>query len=171
MTGGGTGQFAAVCMNLIGRTGTADYAVTGSWSAKAFKEAQKYGKPNLVFPKPEKFTAIPSQSEWKLNPNASYLYYCDNETVDGVEFNFIPETNGVPLVCDMSSNFMSRPFDITKFGLVYAGAQKNIGPSGITVVVVREDLIGHAMPITPSVMDYAVALKENSVANTPPTFM
>lgn len=171
MTGGGTGQFAAVCMNLLGRTGTADYAVTGSWSAKAFKEAQKYGKPNLVFPKPEKFTAVPSQSEWKLNPNASYLYYCDNETVEGVEFNFVPETNGVPLVCDMSSNFMSRPVDISKFGLIYAGAQKNIGPSGITVVIVREDLIGHAMPITPSVMDYAVALKENSVANTPPTFI
>lgn len=171
MTGGGTGQFSAVCMNLLGRTGTADYAVTGSWSSKAFKEAQKYGKANLVFPKSEKFTTIPDQSEWKLDSNASYLYYCDNETVDGVEFNFVPETNGVPLVCDMSSNFMSRPVDVSKFGLIFAGAQKNIGPAGITVVIVREDLIGHAMPITPSIHDYAVTLKDNSVANTPPTFM
>jgi phosphoserine aminotransferase len=172
MAGGGTGQFSAVCMNLLGRTGTADYAVTGSWSAKAYKEAQKYGKPCLAFPKPDKFTSIPNQSQWTLNSNASYLYYCDNETVDGVEFNFVPETpNGVPLVCDMSSNFMSRPIDVSKFGLIFAGAQKNIGPAGITVVIVREDLIGQALPITPSIMDYAVTLKDNSVANTPPTFM
>lgn len=172
MAGGGTGQFSAVCMNLMGRTGNADYAVTGSWSAKAYKEAQKYGKANLVFPKPEKFTTIPEESQWTLNSNASYLYYCDNETVDGVEFNFIPETkNNVPLVCDMSSNFMSRPVDVSKFGLIFAGAQKNVGPAGITVVIVREDLIGQALPITPSIMDYAVTLKDNSVANTPPTFM
>lgn len=96
--------------------------------SQAYKEAQKHGKPNLVFPKPEKFTTIASQSEWKLDPNASYVYYCDNETVDGVEFDFVPETNGVPLVCDMSSNFMSRPVDVSKFGLIFAGAQKNIGP-------------------------------------------
>lgn len=191
MSGGGTGQFAAVCMNLMGRTGFADYAVTGSWSAKAYKEAQKYGKANLVFPKPKKFTAIPDQSEWKLDPNASFVYYCDNETVDGVEFNFVPETNGVPIVCDMSSNFMSRPVDVSKFGLIFAGAQKNIGPglflsiiinssnetiekcfsAGITVVIIREDLFGHAMSFTPSILDYAVTLKDNSVSNTPPTFM
>ena len=190
MSGGGTGQFSAVCMNLMGRTGSADYAVTGSWSSKAYKEAQKYGKANLVFPKPEKFTAVPNQSEWKLDPNASYVYYCDNETVDGVEFNFVPETNGVPLVCDMSSNFMSRPVDVSKFGLIFAGAQKNVGPgsflsqfiltssfkidyflAGITVVIIREDLIGKALPFTPSILDYAVTLKDNSVANTPPTFM
>lgn len=158
-------------MNLIGKTGSADYAVTGSWSAKAAKEAQKYGKVNLVFPKPEKFTTIPDQRQWKLDPNASYVYYCDNETVDGVEFNFAPETNGVPLVCDMSSNFMSRPVDVSKFGLIFAGAQKNVGPAGITIVIIRDDLLGHALPITPSIMDYAVTLKDNSVANTPPTFM
>lgn len=135
MQGGGTGQFAAVCMNLMGRTGSADYIVTGSWSAKAFKEAQKYGTANMVYPKPEKFTKIVDQKEWKLNPNASYLYYCDNETVDGVEFGFVPQTlENVPLVCDMSSNFMSRPVDVSKFGLIFAGAQKNIGPAGITVV-------------------------------------
>lgn len=128
MSGGGTGQFSAVCMNLIGRTGSADYAVTGSWSAKAFKEAQKYGKARFVFPKPDKFTSVPDQSEWKLDPNASFVYYCDNETVDGVEFDFVPDTNGVPIVCDMSSNFMSRKVDVSKFGLIFAGAQKNIGP-------------------------------------------
>ncbi|CRK87193.1 CLUMA_CG000998, isoform A [Clunio marinus] len=170
MPGGGTGQFSAVAMNLMGKTGCADYAVTGAWSAKAFKEAQKYGKANLVFPKAEKFTTIPNQSEWKLDPNASYVYYCDNETVDGVEFNFIPETNGVPIVCDMSSNFMSRPVDVSKFGVIYAGAQKNVGPAGITVVIVREDLIGHALPFTPSILDYAATAKDNSIANTPPTF-
>ena len=171
MQGGGTGQFAAVCMNLMGRTGIADYAVSGTWSWKAYKEAQKYGTANLVFSKPEKFTTIPPQSEWKLNPNASYLYYCDNETVDGVEFNFIPETNGIPLVCDMSSNFMSRSIDVSKFGLIFAGAQKNIGPAGVTVIIVREDLIGNAMKITPSVFDYMDVAKNNSVSNTPPTFM
>lgn len=158
-------------MNLLGRTGTADYAVTGSWSAKAYKECQKYGKANLVFPKSEKFTTIPDQSEWKLDPNASFVYYCDNETVDGVEFHFVPDTKGVPLVCDMSSNFMSRPVDVSKFGLIFAGAQKNIGPAGITVVIIREDLLGSALSYTPSVMDYNVILKDNSVANTPPTFM
>lgn len=128
MSGGGTGQFAAVCMNLMGRTGVADYAVTGSWSAKAYKEAQKYGKANLVFPKPEKFISVPDQSQWTFDSKASYVYYCDNETVDGVEFDFVPETNNVPIVCDMSSNFMSRKVDVSKFGLIFAGAQKNIGP-------------------------------------------
>ena len=113
--GGGTGLFSAICMNLMGKTGTADYAVTGSWSAKAAKEAEKYGKVNRVFAKPDKFTTIPDQTTWNLNPEASYLYYCDNETVNGVEFQFVPETkNNVPLVCDMSSNFFSRKVDLTK---------------------------------------------------------
>lgn len=171
MQGGGTGMFAAICMNLLGRTGVADYIVTGSWSAKAAKEAAQYGKVNMVIPKTSKFTTIPSQDNWKLDPNASYVYYCDNETVDGVEFNFIPETNNIPLVCDMSSNFLSRSFDIKKYGLVFAGAQKNIGTSGIAVVIIREDLIGHQMKITPSVFDFSIAAKNNSIYNTPPTFM
>lgn len=114
MQGGGTGLFAAVALNLIGRTGSADYLVTGSWSAKAAKEATKYGKVNQVVPKPAKFTGVPSQKDWKLDPNASYVYYCDNETIEGVEFDIVPETNGVPLVVDMSSNIMSRPVDIQK---------------------------------------------------------
>lgn len=171
MQGGGTGLFAAVAMNLIGRTGTADYLVTGSWSSKAAKEAAKYGKVNMVVPKAAKCTCVPDRKDWKLDPNASYLYYCDNETIEGVEFDFVPETNGVPLVVDMSSNIMSRPVDIKKFGVIFACAQKNIGPSGITLVIVREDLIGHQMPITPTVLDFSIVDKDNSINNTPPTFI
>ncbi|XP_071788735.1 phosphoserine aminotransferase-like [Asterias amurensis] len=169
LPGGGTGQFSAVPMNLL-RGGTADYIVTGSWSAKAVKEAEKYGKINTVYPKLDKYTKIPSQKSWNLNPEASYVYYCDNETVNGVEFPFVPETNGVPLVCDMSSNFLSRPIDISKFGLIYAGAQKNIGCAGITVIIVREDLIGHAVRECPVIFDYKVQVGNNSLYNTPPTY-
>ncbi|XP_054726470.1 probable phosphoserine aminotransferase [Anastrepha obliqua] len=171
MQGGGTGQFAAVCYNLMGRTSVADYVVTGSWSAKAAKEAEQYGKVNLVVPKVKKYTTVPTQDTWKLDPNASYLYYCDNETVDGVEFDFVPVlTNDVPIVCDMSSNFLSRPVDVTKFGVIFAGAQKNIGPAGVTVVIIREDLIGHHMKETPSILHFAQMAKNDSLLNTPPTF-
>jgi len=171
MQGGGTGQFAAVCLNLIGRTGVADYVVTGSWSAKAAKEAQQYGKVNLVLPKVTKYTTVPKQETWKLDPNASYVYYCDNETVDGVEFDFVPDIpKGVPLVCDMSSNFLSRPVDVTKYGLIFAGAQKNIGPAGTTVVIIRDNLIGHELKITPSVLSFSLMDKNSSLLNTPPTF-
>jgi phosphoserine aminotransferase len=170
LSGGATLQFSSVCMNLIGKTGVADYVITGSWSAKAAKEATKYGKINLVLPKTTKYTTIPKQSTWNLDPNASFVYYCDNETIDGVEFDFIPETNGVPLVCDMSSNLLSRTFDVSKFGVIFACAQKNIGPAGATIVIVRDDLIGNAIPTTPSVMDYSVMAKDNSNHNTPPVF-
>lgn len=168
--GGGLGAFAAVAMNFMGRTGTADYAVTGTWSSKAAKEAEKYGTVNLVFPKAEKPGKIPDQSTWTLNPNASYLYYCDNETVDGVEFPYIPESNGVPIVADMSSNIMTRKFDVSKFGCIFGGAQKNIGPAGVVVVIVREDLLGNAMKICPSVFNFTQVHKDNSVLNTPATF-
>ncbi|KAF6206882.1 hypothetical protein GE061_018118 [Apolygus lucorum] len=170
LQGGGTGLFAAVAMNLMGRTGSADYIVTGSWSAKAAKEAAKYGKVNLVLPKTSKYTGIPSQETWNLDPNASYVYYCSNETVHGVEFDYIPETNGVPLVADMSSNFLSRGFDVSKFGVIFAGAQKNVGPSGVTLVIVREDLLGEPMKICPIVMDFTIMAQDNSLHNTPPTF-
>ncbi|XP_055536845.1 probable phosphoserine aminotransferase [Wyeomyia smithii] len=171
MQGGGTGLFAAVAMNLIGRTGTADYLVTGSWSTKAAKEAAKYGKVNQVVPKPVKHICVPNPKEWKLDPKASYVYYCDNETIEGVEFNFVPQTNDVPLVVDMSSNIMSKPVDVKKFGVIFACAQKNIGPSGITLVIVREDLIGHHLPITPAILEFSMNAKENSIYNTPPTFI
>ncbi|XP_055586810.1 probable phosphoserine aminotransferase [Uranotaenia lowii] len=173
MQGGGTGLFAAVAMNLINRSGSADYLVTGSWSAKAAKEAEKYGKVNRVVPKPEKYVRVPAAQQWKLDPNASYLYYCDNETIEGVEFDFVPETNGVPLVVDMSSNIMSRPVDIKKFGVIFACAQKNIGPSGITLVIVRKDLISteYRLPMTPTILDFSILAKDNSINNTPPTFV
>lgn len=114
MQGGGTGAFAAIAMNLLNRTGTADYAVTGTWSGKAAKEAKKYGEVNLVFPKPTAPGNVPDRSTWKMNPKASYFYYCANETVDGIEFSYIPETNGVPIVTDMSSSIMTRRLDISK---------------------------------------------------------
>uniref|UniRef100_A0A182KCK7 Phosphoserine aminotransferase n=1 Tax=Anopheles christyi TaxID=43041 RepID=A0A182KCK7_9DIPT len=171
MQGGGTGLFAAVAMNLMGKTGKADYLVTGSWSSMAAKEAARYGTVNWVVPKQDKYTGIADPKEWKLDPEASYVYYCDNETIGGIEFDSVPETNGVPLVVDMSSNMMSRRIDIKKFGVIFACAQKNIGPSGITLVIVREDLIGQAMPITPTIFDFSIIAKANSISNTPPTFI
>jgi len=124
----------------------------------------------VVHAKLDKYGSIPDPSTWNLDPEASYVYYCANETVEGVEFQFVPETNGVPLVADMSSNIFSRPLDISKFGVIYAGAQKNIGPAGVTIVIVREDLLGNALPICPTVLDYNVMAKENSLHNTPPCF-
>ncbi|XP_076239432.1 phosphoserine aminotransferase [Calliopsis andreniformis] len=169
MQGGGTGLFAAVPLNMM-TTGTADYIVTGSWSAKAAKEAAKYGKVNLVLPKTTKYTEIPDPSTWNLDPDASYVYYCANETVHGVEFNYIPETNGVPLVADMSSNILTRSLDISKFAVIFAGAQKNIGPAGVTLVIVRDDVLGHAMKVCPTVLDFTVMAADNSLHNTPPVF-
>ncbi|XP_033974542.1 phosphoserine aminotransferase [Trematomus bernacchii] len=172
LQGGGSGQFSAVPLNLIGlkEDTCADYLVTGTWSEKAAKEAEKYGKVNIVHPKLDSYTKIPDPSSWTLNPSASYVYYCCNETVHGVEYNFTPETNGVTLVCDMSSNFLSRPVDVSKFGLIFAGAQKNVGCAGVTVVIVREDLLGHALNDCPIVLDYKVQADMNSLYNTPPCF-
>lgn len=172
LQGGGSGQFSAVPLNLIGlKEGRcADYLVTGTWSARAAKEAEKYGEVNIVHPKLSSYTKIPDPSSWTLNPSASYVYYCCNETVHGVEYNFVPETNGVILVSDMSSNFLSRPVDVSKFGLIFAGAQKNVGCAGVTVVIVREDLLGHALKECPIVFDYKVQAEMNSLYNTPPCF-
>ncbi|CAH2105616.1 unnamed protein product [Euphydryas editha] len=170
LSGGGQGQFAAVPLNLISRTGTADYVVTGAWSAKAAKEAKKYGKVNLVLPPTDRYDGIPDQSTWNLDPNASYVHICTNETIHGVEFDFIPDTKGVPLVADMSSNFMSKKVDVSKFGVIYGGAQKNIGTAGVALVIVREDLLNQALPICPSILDWTVNAKANSILNTPPMF-
>jgi phosphoserine aminotransferase len=171
MQGGAIGENAIVPMNLIGRTGSADYVSTGAWSEKSIKEAGKYGTVRVAASgQSTGFTAIPPQSEWKLDPQAAYVHICANETIGGVEYHWTPDTGDVPLVADMSSNILSRPMDIGKFGLIYAGAQKNMGPSGVTVVIVREDLLGHALPITPSAFNYELQAKNNSMYNTPPTY-
>ncbi|KAI7790656.1 phosphoserine aminotransferase [Triplophysa rosa] len=172
LQGGGSGQFSAVPLNLIGlkEDRCADYLVTGTWSAKAAREAEKYGKVTVIHPKLDSYNNIPDRSTWSLNPSASYVYYCCNETVDGVEFNFIPDTKEVVLVSDMSSNFLSRPVDVSKFGLIFAGAQKNVGCAGVTVVIVREDLLGRALKECPIILDYQVQAGNNSLYNTPPCF-
>jgi len=171
MQGGGAGQFALVPMNLLrGKTG-ADYVETGYWAQKAITEAKRYCKVNIAAStKDTKFTRIPGQGELKLDPGAAYVHITSNETIEGVEWNYTPETGGVPLVTDASSHILSRPLDVSRYGLVYAGAQKNLGPSGLTVVIVRDDLIGQAMPVTPSVFDYKVQADADSMANTPTTF-
>ncbi|XP_026737224.1 probable phosphoserine aminotransferase [Trichoplusia ni] len=170
LAGGGTAQFAAIPLNLMSRTGTADYVVTGDWSLKAAKEAKKYGKVNLVLPTTDRYVGIPDQSTWNLDPNASYVHICANETIHGVEFDFVPDTKGVPLVADMSSNIMSRKFDVSKFGVIYGGAQKNIGTAGVALAIVREDLLNQALPICPSLFDWTANAKAESILNTPPMF-
>jgi phosphoserine aminotransferase len=171
MQGGAIGENAIVPMNLIGRTGMADYVNTGEWSKKSLKEAKNYGTVSIVASgEASNFTAIPKQSEWKLQANASYVHICSNETIGGVEYHWTPETGAVPLVADMSSNILSRPVDVAKYGLIYAGAQKNMGPSGLTVVIVRDDLVGHALPITPSAFNYKTQADADSMYNTPPTY-
>nr|CAB3266132.1 phosphoserine aminotransferase-like [Phallusia mammillata] len=172
LQGGATGQFSALPLNLIRRSpnSSADYIVTGTWSAKAVKEAEKYGNINVVHPKLKKYSRIPDETEWNLDPEAAYVYYCDNETANGVEFPFVPETGNVPLIADMSSNILSRPFDITKFGAIIAGAQKNIGCAGVTLVIIREDLIGYSMKECPVVLDYKTQIGMNSLYNTPPSY-
>jgi phosphoserine aminotransferase len=171
MQGGAMGQFAAVPMNLLRGKSSADYVVTGSWSVKAVKEIARYGKANIAAkPAEGKFTYIPERSSWKLDADAAYVYYTPNETIEGVEFGWIPEVGQVPLVADFSSTFLSRPLDVSKFGLIYAGAQKNAGPAGITFVIVRDDLLGQALPATPSVFDYKQMADNESMLNTPPCF-
>jgi len=171
LQGGATTQFAAVPMNLLRGKAGADYVVNGAWGKKASKEAAKYCKVNVAARCPdEKYNHIPDPKGWKLDPNAAYLHYTPNETIEGVEFQFVPESGSVPLVADFSSSFLSRPIDVSKFGLIYAGAQKNAGPSGLTFVIVRDDLIGQVHPALPSVFDYKQVAEAESMLNTPPTF-
>ncbi len=171
LQGGATGQFAMVPINLLrGKTG-ADYVNTGQWSKKAIAEAKKYCKVNVAATsEASNFSTIPPQNEWKLDANAAYLHYTPNETIGGVEFHWVPESGAAPLVADMSSTILSRPIDVTRFGVIYAGAQKNVGPAGLTIVIVRDDLIGGAPPTTASIMDYKVAVENESMYNTPPTY-
>jgi phosphoserine aminotransferase len=172
LQGGATSQFSALPLNLAGPEDTVDYIVTGSWGSKAIQEAGKYAKANLAATgKPGKFTDIPPKSEWKLTNGAKYVHICANETIQGVEFKEYPELEGeTVLIADMSSNFCSKPVDVSKFGVIYAGAQKNIGPAGVTIVIVREDLLGKAQPSTPVMLDYKIHNDNASLYNTPPCF-
>ncbi len=171
LQGGATGQFSAVPLNLATQESVVDYVNTGSWSKKALGDARRYCKLNVAADAADSgYNTIPAVSGWKRSPNAAYLHYTPNETIGGVEFHFVPETGATPLVADMSSTLLSRPIDVSKFGLIYAGAQKNMGPSGLTLVIVRDDLIGHARPGTPLVFDYKGMADEGSMLNTPPTF-
>ena len=171
LQGGASTQFAMVPMNLLRGKASADYLNTGEWSKKAIKEAKKYGAVNVVASSEDKsFTYAPTQDAWKLDPNAAYVHYTPNETIGGVEIFWTPETGNVPLVADMSSNILSRPMDVSKYGLIYAGAQKNIGPAGLTIVIVREDLLGETVKGTPTMFDYKVAADNDSMYNTPPTY-
>jgi phosphoserine aminotransferase len=171
MQGGGAGQFSLVPMNLLRGRVCADYVATGYWSQKAIAEARRYCKVNIAASAEDgKFTYVPKQDRWQPDPEAAYVHITSNETIEGVEWHWIPDTNGVPLVADASSHILSRPLDVGRFGLIYAGAQKNIGPAGLTIVIVRDDLIGHALPATPSVFDYKVQAAADSMHNTPPSF-
>jgi phosphoserine aminotransferase len=171
LQGGATSQFAMVPMNLLRGKTVADYIHTGEWAKKAIAEAKKFCAVNVAASSEDrKFTYAPPQSAWKLSPGAAYLHYTGNETIGGVEFHWIPDTGDVPLVCDLSSSLLSRRLDVGRFGLIYAGAQKNIGPAGLTIVIVREDLIGHAPASVPSMFDYKIQADNESMFNTPPTY-
>ena len=177
LQGGGLAENAIVPMNLMGKRpdATIDFIHTGSWSGKSLKEAQKYGKVNVAASAAASgFTTIPPRDSWKLTPDAAYVHICTNETIDGVEFQFAPETaadtNGAPLVVDMSSHILSREIDVSKYGVIFGGAQKNIGPAGLTIAIVREDLLGHALPVCPSAFDWKIIADNGSMYNTPPTY-
>ena len=171
LQGGGRTQFAMVPLNLLGNKKSADYIETGVWSKIAITEAQRYCDVNIAASSEKNnYTSIPDQNSWKLNSDAAYLHYVSNETVNGIEFPFVPSVGEVPLVSDMSSNILSRPIDVNQYGLIYAGAQKNIGPSGLTVVIVREDLIKNPLSFTPTMLRYQIHAESNSLYNTPPTF-
>ncbi len=169
LQGGASSQFSMVPLNLIGATGKADYAVTGNFSNIAFKEAKKYGEISLACSSEDQnHTYIPTQDQLKLSPDASYFYYCANNTIYGTEWQYVPETGDVPLVCDMSSDILSRPVDVSKYGIIFAGAQKNMAPAGLTVVIIKESLAGRELPYTPLMMNYKTMIDKDSMYNTPP---
>jgi phosphoserine aminotransferase len=171
LQGGASSQFAAVPMNLLRGGDQADYLKTGSWSKKAIAEAKSYCSVNVAADtEDERFTRAPAQSELALTGSAAYLHYTPNETIEGVEFPYVPEAGDVPLVADMSSTILSRPIDVSRFGVIYAGAQKNIGPAGLTLVIVRENLTGQAIDGTPTMFDYKTQAEAGSMYNTPPTY-
>ena len=170
MQGGASAQFSLVPMNLSAPGATVDYVNTGHWSHKAIDEARRYAQVHIAGDARGQYRHVPRSDELRFSPGAAYAHYTPNETISGVEFSYVPDAGAVPLVADMSSSILSRPIDVSKFAMIYAGAQKNIGPSGLVVVVVREDLIGNARPETPHVFDYKAIADNQSLLNTPPTF-
>jgi phosphoserine aminotransferase len=171
LQGGASSQFAMVPLNLLGGKGQADYINTGSWSKKAIAEGKRFCQVNVAgSSEADKFTSVPRQGELQLNPDAAYVHYTPNETIGGVEFPYVPETGDVPLVADMSSTILSRPIDVSRYGVIYAGAQKNVGPAGLTLVILRDDLIGEPVAGTPTMFDYRVHVENGSMYNTPPTY-
>ncbi len=171
LQGGASSQFSMVPMNLLRGAARADYLNTGSWSKKAIKEAKRYGTVNVAADTEEgRFSRAPAQDELKLSADADYVHYTPNETIEGVEFPYVPEVGDKPLVADMSSTILSRPIEVSRFGVIYAGAQKNIGPAGLTIVIVRDDLLGQTVPGTPTMFDYKVHADNESMYNTPPTY-
>ena len=171
MQGGAIAENAIVPMNLLRGKDRADYVDTGEWSRKSIKEARKYCAVNVAASAADtSYTTVPPRATWKLDPAAAYVHICGNETIGGVQYHWTPDTGDVPLVADMSSEILSRPVDVSRYGLIYAGAQKNIGPSGLTLVIVREDLIGQPHPLLPSAFDYKTVADNDSMYNTPPTY-
>ncbi len=171
MQGGAMAENAIVPMNMLRGKTSADYINTGEWSKKSIKETKKYAKVNVAASSEgTNFDHIPKRDTWQLDKDAAYVHICSNETIGGVEYHFTPDVGNVPLVADMSSSIMSRPVDVSKYGLIYGGAQKNIGPAGLTIVIVRDDLIGQALPICPSAFDYKQQADNDSMLNTPPTY-
>jgi phosphoserine aminotransferase len=171
LQGGAMAENALIPMNLLGSRTSADYVNTGEWSKKSIKEAKKYCTVNVAASAEDRqFTYVPPQTVWKLNSDAAYVHICTNETIGGVEYHWVPDTGNVPLVADMSSHILSRSVDVSRYGVIYGGAQKNIGPAGVTLVIVREDLLGRALPITPSAFNWKEQAEADSMLNTPPTY-
>jgi phosphoserine aminotransferase len=171
LQGGAIAENAIIPMNLLGERKIADYVNTGEWSKKSIKEAKKYCQVNVAASSEDaSFTYVPPQASWKLTPDAAYVHVCTNETIGGIEYHWTPDTGAVPLVADASSHILSRPLDVTRFGVIYAGAQKNAGPAGVTLVIVRRDLLDRALPITPSAFHWKEQAENDSMLNTPPTY-
>ena len=171
LQGGAIAENAIVPMNLLGRKTAADYVNTGEWSKKSIKEAKKYCRVNVAASSEDTdFTYVPARETWTLDPDAAYVHVCTNETIGGVEYHWTPETGDVPLVADMSSHILSRVIDVSKYGVIYGGAQKNVGPAGLTLVIVRNDLLDRALPITPSAFHWQEQAAAGSMVNTPPTY-
>ena len=168
---GASSQFAMIPLNLMNKTGKADFVITGQWAKKAYQEASRYGECNVVASSADKtFSYIPELDKSKFNPTADYFHICQNNTIYGTRFTELPDTGNVPLVADLSSCILSEPVDVSKYGMIYAGAQKNMGPAGLTVVIIREDLIGNARDICPTMFNYQIHAENGSMYNTPPTY-